>query len=343
MRYLPPVRQRRRPARGFTLLELMVASAIFLLVLGLVFTITNQTSKLWKSTNAKISTFQGARAAFDALTRSLGQATLNHGYDYYDSSWKRREAGATTFTPAHYGRWSDLRYLSGPAADVLPSGGADRVTHAAFFQAPLGRVEDADKYAESAGLMNAIGFHVEYADPADYEPRPQFMNAPSNGRKRFLLLQTIQPSEALAIYDPAKAGTNSKDWITRALASDQTRVMAENVVALVIMPMKEPGIPVKSGDFAYDSFPLTYDPEISHLLPPMLQVTLVAIDEDSAARLQQVNGGARPNLVPAGAFKAPSAFEADLDDLKKTLNGDNGGPRLNYRVFTSTIQTKEKR
>lgn len=346
MRFLPPERPATRRfssgAAGFTLLELLVASTIFLVVLALVFAVTNQTSQLWKSTNAKISTFQNARAAFDSLTRNLGQATLNHSFDYYDSTWKRRDPAAASFVPAHYGRWSDLRFLSGPASSVIPSGstGAPRLTHAVFFQAPIGRVENAARYGESVGLLNAIGYQVVYADPADYEPRPNFLDDPVNPRKRFLLLQTIQPSERLAVYDPAAA--NNK-WIERALDTNQTRVLAENIVALIILPMDQQGDTTLAPLYSYDSYPPGYDDLRSHLLPPMLQVTLVAIDEDSAARLAKIHGSGTPGLVPDSAFTTAANFESDLDDLKKTLNGENGGPRLNYRVFTATLQTKEKR
>lgn len=329
--------------RAFTLVELMVASAIFLILLGVIFTITSNTSKLWKSTNAKISTFQNARAAFDALTRNLSQATLNHGYDYYDSSWKRRDPLSTTFIPAHYGRWSDLHYLSGPATEVLPTSIGEVSTHAAFFQAPLGRVEDVVEYADSTSLVNAIGYHIEFADAGKYEPRPNFLESPAKPRKRYQLLQTIQPSEELSIYDPALQASNPRAWVDRALASQRTRVMAENIIALVILPMAKQEDTSLAPDYTYDSKPANYDEVRSHLLPPLIQVTLVAIDEDSAVRLQEKHGNAAPPLVPADAFKSAANYADDLDKLKQRLEGAEGGFRVNYRIFTATIQTKEGR
>ena len=331
------------PQRGFTLVELMVASVIFLILLGVIFTITSNTGKLWKSTNAKISTFQNARAAFDAMTRNLSQATLNHGYDYYDSSWKRRESPLQDFTPANYGRWSDLHYLSGPASSILGAGAGDVYTHAAFFQAPLGRVEDVVKYADSASLMNAVGYQVEFADAGKYEPRPKFIGDPKKPRMRYQLLQTIQPSEGLAIYDATSQKGDARAWIKKALAAQHTRVLAENIIALVILPMANQGDTSLAPNYLYDSAPTTYDPDRSHLLPPLLQVTLVAIDEDSAIRLQEKHGNTPPPLVPTDAFTSAANYDSDLQRVKDKLDSGEGGLRINYRIFTATIQTKEGR
>ena len=62
-------------AAGFTLVELLVASAVFMLILVLVLSITSQTSQVWKRSAAKIEAFQGARAAYETITTRLRQAT----------------------------------------------------------------------------------------------------------------------------------------------------------------------------------------------------------------------------------------------------------------------------
>jgi uncharacterized protein (TIGR02599 family) len=70
-------------------------------------------------------------------------------------------------------------------------------------------------------------------------------------------------------------------------------------------------------------------------------VTLVAIDEDSAQRLRGVYGDSQPQLIPSGAFQSISNYDADMKNLVDVLTGSKGGPRLNYRIFTTTIRTKE--
>ena len=84
--------------RGFTLVELLVSTAILAIILLVIFSITQQTGRVWKSSQAKIEAFQGARAAFESITRKLGQATLNGYYDYFDGS------GRTPRDPAYDGQ-----------------------------------------------------------------------------------------------------------------------------------------------------------------------------------------------------------------------------------------------
>ena len=43
---------------GFTLVELMVATAILALILGLLFTVVSQVSALWKHSSAEIEAFR---------------------------------------------------------------------------------------------------------------------------------------------------------------------------------------------------------------------------------------------------------------------------------------------
>src|ERR1700677_4331589 len=85
----------RARAGGFSLLEMLVSMAILGLIMAIVLSMTQQTSSLWKNTSGKIEGFRNARTAFDAMTRTLSQATLQTYYDYQDShgNW----AGSATF------------------------------------------------------------------------------------------------------------------------------------------------------------------------------------------------------------------------------------------------------
>lgn len=327
-------------AHGFTLVEVLVACAVLSLTLAIVFMIISQTSNLWKNTTSKISAFQNARAAFEAVTRNLSQATLNHYLDYYDTAWNHTTAGSPSTPPAYYGRFSELEFVSGPAADLFPSADG-KVSHAVFFQAPLGKTDQTNLAMESPGMLNAAGYFVAFGPRSQYEQIPKFLQGETESdRPGFRLIEWVQPAESLSIYDKTHLGSQPWKWFRDPIGNGQScRILAENVIALIILPKSENNAPLAS--YAYDSLTSGYDEARTHLLPPLLQVTLVAIDDISAQRLREAHGTSQPALIPAGAFQNIAAYEKDLADLEDVLNGKNGGPRLTYRIFTTTVATKE--
>lgn len=326
--------------KGFTLVEVLVTCAVISLTLAIVFMIISQTSSLWKNTTSKISAFQNARAAFEAVTRNLSQATLNHYLDYYDTAWNHTNAGSASAPPVHYGRFSELEFVSGPAADLFPSGDG-KASHAVFFQAPLGKTGQTNLTMESPGMMNAAGYFVAFGPRSQYEQIPKFLQGDAESdRPGFRLIEWVQPAESLSIYDKTYLGGQPWKWFREPIGNAEScRIMADNVIALIILPKDRDNVPLAS--YAYDSLTSGYDEARTHLLPPLLQVTLVAIDEVSAQRLREANGASQPALIPTGAFQNIANYEQDLNDLEDMLNGKNGGPRLTYRIFTTTIATKE--
>ena len=74
----------KQPLRtaAFTLVEVIVASGIVVVIMGVLLAMTDQTQRLVKSTSSKVEQFQDARVGFEALTRRLSQATLNSFWDY---------------------------------------------------------------------------------------------------------------------------------------------------------------------------------------------------------------------------------------------------------------------
>ncbi len=115
-------------------MDLLVSTVILAIILVVIFSITQQTGRVWKSSQAKIESFQSARAAFESLTRKLSQATLNGYYDYFDANGRTPKDPSYDGKPARYGRQSDLHFISGPGLLTHPA----QVSHAVFFQAPLG-------------------------------------------------------------------------------------------------------------------------------------------------------------------------------------------------------------
>ena len=324
---IPSGASARPPSKGFTIIELLAAVAIMTVILTVIFGITQQTGNAWRSTSAKIDAFQGARAAFENISQTLGQATLNVYYDYYDSQGQRRTAAnAATFTPGSYGRYSDLHFLSGK--NLL----GNQITHSVFFQTPAG-YSDAVAYDGMETLLNSCGYYVTYSeDPA----RPAFLDtlpAPPPVRHRHRLMQFLQPSQQMAVY----ATVNGNAWMSDAMASPSppVRQIAENIIALVVLPRRaeaDPGSPL-APLYEYDSRAGTSVPQdpTQHQLPPLVDIVMVAIDEASARRLE--NGSTPPDLGLGTLFSTAENLESDLRALETTLNNQ----RLTYRVFRTTV------
>ncbi len=77
--------------RGYTLLELLVVTFIFAIIIAGVFAVLNTTSMTWNSTIGNLQLEQGVRLAMDGLTRETrgckaNQVTVNNGgarLDFY--------------------------------------------------------------------------------------------------------------------------------------------------------------------------------------------------------------------------------------------------------------------
>jgi len=315
---------------AFTLVELLVGSAIMILVVVMLSIMVDRVSATWREADQRVSGFQSARFAFERITRSLSQATLNPYWDYVDSAGTRRtRENAATFTPAGYGRMSDQAFCIAPAREFTDDG----VTLALFFQAPIGHVKTAT-LSRLDHLLNTVGFFVEFNNDSDAATRslkPAFVGG---GRWRYRLMEMVQPSEDLDVFVQGDRG-----WITGGMAdraARPARPVAENVIALVLEAQTEDGLPLPSAaTYAYDTRDAA-SPVTHNQLPPQVQVTLVTIDEHSAARLAGQYGDEPPPLIAPSSFQDPARFADDLRDLEAALAGHPA--KLNYRVFSVTVR-----
>ena len=249
-------------------------------------------------------------------------------------------------------------------------------TQCVFFQAPMGVSEAAANSTGSAttlpSLLNVSGYFLEFGDGAALRPRFLANSHRSPLRNRFRLMEVSQPSEALGVYQwisqASKAGTLNPatlhKWFVDPLNEDAAaastssapggrrvkRALAENIIALIISPKRSandgPDGTEIAPKYSYDSRLYQSTPTDSRAkltrnqLPPIVQVTMVAIDETSAARLE--SRSAAPSIPPDFGLSDLLSTSGkgvqlakDLATLEMTLNDD--AHRVTYRIFSTDV------
>jgi len=354
---------RRRAA--FTIVELMVAVAVLAVILAIAISMMSQVTNIWRDASRKIDAFESARLAFNLMTRQLSHATLNSYIDYDSRT-----------APKHYLRKSDLKFLIGPSGqplggNVLP--GTPQTGQCIFFISPASRVSDT-KYAGMASLLNACGYYISFEDTTKGDI-PQFIqdSGGQRTRYRFCLMQLVIPTDVTgpdgAVY-PFPAPAADADWqnwqtfgnyqwfssFVSGSSAFRPVSIADNVIALIIRA-RDPSVAAGSGsagpdlsshnpsapDFIYDSTEnASVFPQVrtANQLPPVLQVTMIAIAETSAERLE--NGENVPSAIGsalASRFTEATKFDSDLSAVEAALsNPGSGHIPIQYRVFQSTVQ-----
>lgn len=336
--------------------------AVLALVLVVTASIVNETRKVWVSTMGMTSSFREARAAFEAMSRRISQATLNTYLDYTDASGLSRAQAGAGFEPDQYSRQSELHFVAGQADDLL--NGVSTIPsdallpgNALFFQAPLGFADSPPTGGapQLVNLLNAVGYFVQYSDDSQW--MPSFLKSKLTPKKRFRLMQMIQDSEKLRIYDTPLTLANRFNWFRDSLSANPVlaRPVAENIVALVIWPRaaeelvndssSSDSVPPLTTDFGYDTKEYlaggsTRATLSRNQLPPQVQITLVALDEVSAERLERLPESEKGLLAPGQLFtsSAPaSSLKDDLDTLVDFLNSKG----LRYHVFTTSVTIRQ--
>jgi uncharacterized protein (TIGR02599 family) len=336
MKFPPLTAFPSRSLRAFTLIEIAVASAVLALILILLFSITDITSRTWRGTTEKMQAFDAARTSFDQITTTLSQAVLNTYWDYDNLA-----------APTKYERRSELQFLSLPMEDFGFST-ADYPTHGVFFQAPTGAVTNKASHGNLPLVLNAFGYFVTYGD--DTFDRPTFLAGLTGvikPRYRYRLMQWKVPAEQVTLYEKTSGvtgrdflGSSTLAWID--LNNPHARALAENVVALVIYPKNTESVNSNSTSLTTDFFYNSRDRGDArrfHQLPPEVEVIMVAIDESSATRIFQ-NSQTSPDLT-RGLFTTATAdqIETDLDSLTEKLTNQG----IRFIVLRTTVKIRGAR
>jgi uncharacterized protein (TIGR02599 family) len=241
--------------------------------------------------------------------------------------------------------------------------------------------------ANLTNLLCGRGYFVELGSDISYRPNflsqePFLTSVPVKSRLR--LMEYSPTAEMNRIYDSAYR-TNPGDirqWYQNpasgALASEVqtgkdtsastgryfTRPIAENILALIISPQMEntsasgtmaASVYAIAPNYLYDSALVgsattsTSSQGTQYLLPPLLKITMIALDERSGDFMSATTNTAVQSKVLqglSGLFNSASSYTADLEgtpDSPGALKTLLLGAKLNYRVFTTTIALRQAR
>lgn len=321
---------------AFTLVELLVSMAILAVLLLLLSQLLDQVQKTWNYSEGRVSQFREARVAFDIITKNLSQATLNTYWDleYGDDN-----------QPVGYRRHTELHFLT-INGEKLGSYADGQITgHAIFFQAPLGF---SNKYRNLSNLLNARGYFLVFG--GDQRFKPSIVDAQPS--YRFRIMEYRAPAEENQVYiDGDEERSRGGDaefsrWFKHELA-DYSHPLAENIVALVISPRdtltgggddESQTYSRIARDYEFDSNTHP-DPRFNNQLPPLVRVTMVAIDEPAAVRMEAENGNNMPQVVPSGLFRNTATFDNDVERLKEALS-EKG---YNHKVFSTMVAIRSSK
>lgn len=349
---------------AFTLLEIMISTVIVSVLMLVCVSALDQTQRTWKFSQAKVEQFREARLAFEAITRTLSQATLNTYWDYYYTETGTNEPPLdAAVQPGAYVRFSELQFRTGQASTLLGGNAspADNPGHAVYFQAPLGL---SQQYRELGTLLNARGYYVQFG--SDEKNRPPFLAQRGVSEKfRYRLMEYRPPSERPSASLQGNAVYAKPDnWFQQDRA-DASEPLADNIILLLVSPRVSEAMAEAANrnptwiapSYRYNSLDCdnsTTNAErvqilldgtavqgTQHLLPPQVQITLVALDEPSAQRFAEQNANRAVDILSeAGApFTVAADYDRDLSRLKDYLNNK----RLNYRLFTSGVTMRSAR
>ena len=347
-----PSRQRK----AFTLVEVLVSMVILAMIMLIITQVIGQAQRSWRSASSRVTQFREARIAFDTITRNLRQATLNSYRNFFYLSSGNQVPVDVRETPDGYKRYAELGFRTDNAATIVSNaGGVDSLPgHAVMFQAPLGKsitpspVPGIPMFDQLKSLLCIRGYFVRYSSDSSYVPAG--LRGRLTEKYRYRLYEYRPPSEVNAAYHEAADGTADGLWtnINAASAASYIAPVAENIVLLVLAPSFADQASVAATPkisslergtlYTYNSYVGSSGGAVAveqHRLPRAVQVTLVAVDEESAKRLAEQNGGSSPNLLgKAGvSFANPISYDQDMNSLKQTLTE----MRMNYRVFSSTV------
>ena len=286
-----------------------------------------------------------------------------------------------------------VNVINGGAPGTSQTSGTGGQSDAIFFQAPLGYTS-ASGFTGLLNLLNTVGYFTQWG--SDQYLRPGFLNQLNVPyRYRMRLMEMIEPSDHLTIYNdtsgPKTPGNpqysnswyyNGQDWFKTPMGnSNYVHVIAENVILLVLLPMVAPqnaqnpvggdtdgtsldiapnyyfnSSPYESGTSAATSN--TQYPMLPNLLPPMVYVLMIAVDEQSFSRFEKIRSDGQPDQDPSsllGMGNGTGTFLQKADYKSRWGTSTTGSvgdivavetaltaAKINYRVYSAAVQLSSR-
>ncbi len=334
------------PAKGFSLIEMMVSMSILSVLMLMLTVLLDQVQKSWRYSESRISQFREARVAFDLMTKNIGQASLN-------TYWNLKDDNKDGLFDGYY-RTSELHFVALDADTLGSSANQKPIGQGVFFQAPLGF---SGRYRNLNNLFNGRGYFVAFGSDKNF--KPSFVD--SEDRYRFRLMEFRPRAEDNQIFEDGRVerekgeAQNFDSWFKQSLGGigegdfeSHLNPIAENILTLVVSPRDSLEVSSASRKATYSRIAPNYRfdsnsseegfSEFSQQVPPLVRVTMVAIDEAAAVRYTDP-GGALPTEFIArmsGLFKNTDSYNEDIQKLTDALNE----LKVSHKVFSSMVMLR---
>ncbi|MDF2375688.1 MAG: Verru_Chthon cassette protein C [Verrucomicrobiales bacterium] len=334
--------------KAFSLIELMVAMGILSVLMLMMTLLLDQVQETWQYSESRISQFREARVAFDLMSKNIGQASLNTYWDLKDEDRDGIVDQYFRTSELHFTVFDAAKELAGKAGSQQPVGSG------IFFQAPLGY---SDNYRNLNNLFNAVGYFVAWGDDRNF--RPSIIR--SEPETRFRIFEFRPPAEANQVFADGAEERNMEvrtdqifdKWYSQSVSGLEDQLtfeqylnpLAKNVVTVVVSPResisddlgnREDSFTRIASNYVFDSNdPSPARVRFTQQLPPLVRITMIAIDESGGARLES-EGEEAPQLFPETLFQNVSRYESDLQEATTALSERN----LNYKIFSTLISIR---
>jgi uncharacterized protein (TIGR02599 family) len=331
-------------SRGFSLIELMVAMGILSVLMLMLTALLDQVQRSWRFSESRISQFREARVAFDVITKNIGQASLN-------TYWDLRDDDNDGIFDGYY-RTSELHFITMPASQLGGSQTQQPVGQAIFFQAPLGF---STEFRNLNNLFNGRGYFVAFG--SDREFKPNFVQ--STARFRYRLMEFRPPAESNQVFQDGQEERSKNQpqvftkWFKQAMSVGQgsfekhLNPLAENILTLIISPRDSLGVGSTNRNETYSQIAPAYSLDsnddsdefknYSQQVPPLVRVTMVAIDETAAVRFE--NGSSPPGELSNalnGLFTNTNNYAQDVQKAADALNQMG----VSHKIFSSLVMLR---
>jgi uncharacterized protein (TIGR02599 family) len=332
---------------AFSLIELMVAMGILSVLMLMLTALLDAVQDSWRFSESRISQFREARVAFDVMAKNIGQASLN-------TYWELKDDDEDGLFDGYY-RTSELHFLAMEASRLGGSATQQPMGQAVFFQAPLGF---SNRYRNLNNLFNGRGYFVAFG--SDRAFKPSFVR--NADRHRFRLMEFRPPAESNQIFADGQEERSKNqpqvftEWFKQGMSvgegsfEEHLNPLAENILTIVVSPRdsleagtgnRDDTFSVIAPNYSYDSNDTSQTFEdYAQQIPPLLRLTMVAIDETAAVRFE--DGSKVPtelSQVVSGAFRETRRFNEDVQRVSAALNE----LKVSHKIFSTLIMLRSSK